>query len=55
MNNALTAVLAEAQLLGMEKLPPEASTSVQRIIEHTRKLVQLVRGLDMVASTRTGA
>lgn len=53
MNNALTTVLAEAQLLGMEKLPAEAATSVQRIIDSTRKLVQLVRGLDVV-STKTG-
>lgn len=54
MNNALTAVLAEAQLLGMEKLPAEATASVQRIIEHTRKLVQLVRGLDAGAPRRMG-
>lgn len=54
MNNALTAVLAEAQLLGMEKLPGEAATSVQRIIDQTRKLVQLVRGLDVVASRKAG-
>ena len=55
MNNALTAVLAEAQLLGMEKLPADAATSVQRIIDNTRKLVQLVRGLDVVSSKTGGS
>ena len=55
MNNALTAVLAEAQLLGMEQLPAEAATSVQRIIDNTRKLVQLVRGLDVVSTKTDGS
>jgi nitrogen-specific signal transduction histidine kinase len=54
MNNPLTAVLAEAQLLEMEALPPEAITAVRRIIESTRRLVVLVRKLDVVSAKKTG-
>ena len=49
MNNPLTSVLAEAQLLEMEPLPPETATAVRRIIESTRRLVALVRKLDPVS------
>lgn len=49
MNNPLTAVLAEAQLLGMEELPEEQAAAVRRIVESTRRVVQLVRKLDVVA------
>ena len=54
MNNPLTAVLAEAQLLEMESLPPETTTAVRRIIESTRRLVALVRKLDAVSAKKTG-
>ena len=54
MNNPLTAVLAEAQLLEMEALPPEAMTAVGRIIESTRRLVALVRKLDVVSAKKVG-
>ncbi len=54
MNNPLTAVLAEAQLLEMEELPGEATTAVRRIIESTRRLVTLVRKLDVVSTKRAG-
>lgn len=54
MNNPLTAVLAEAQLLEMEALPPETATAVRRIIESTRRLVALVRKLDSVSPKRAG-
>jgi signal transduction histidine kinase len=50
MNNPLTAVLAEAQLLGMEDLPEEQAAAVRRIVESTRRVVQLVRKLDVVAT-----
>lgn len=53
MNNPLTAVLAEAQLLEMEQLPPETLTAVRRIIESTRRLVALVRKLDVVATKKS--
>ena len=52
MNNPLTAVLAEAQLLEMEALPPDAMTAVRRIIESTRRLVALVRKLDVVSARK---
>lgn len=48
MNNPLTAVLAEAQLLEMEQLPEEQAIAVRRIVESTRRVVQLVRKLDVV-------
>lgn len=54
MNNPLTAVLAEAQLLEMEQLPAETLTAVRRIIESTRRLVALVRKLDAVSAKKTG-
>jgi signal transduction histidine kinase len=54
MNNPLTAVLAEAQLLEMEALPAEALTAVKRIIESTRRLVALVRKLDVVSAKKAG-
>jgi signal transduction histidine kinase len=52
MNNPLTSVLAEAQLLEMEPLPPETATAVRRIIESTRRLVALVRKLDAVTANK---
>ena len=54
MNNPLTAVLAEAQLLEMEELPGEVTTAVRRIIESTRRLVALVRKLDVVSTKKAG-
>jgi len=54
MNNPLTAVLAEAQLLEMEQLSPETMTAVRRIIESTRRLVALVRKLDVVSTKKSG-
>lgn len=52
MNNPLTAVLAEAQLLEMDATSEETRTAVMRIIENTRRLVQLVRGLDPIGVGR---
>jgi signal transduction histidine kinase len=48
MNNPLTSVLAEAQLLEMESLPEEQALAVRRIVEGTRRVVQLVRKLDVI-------
>lgn len=50
MNNPLTAVLAEAQMLEMDAPSEEVRTAVNRIIDSTRRLVQLVRGLDPIAA-----
>ena len=46
LNNPLTALLAEAQLLEMEELSDEHRAAVKRMIELCRRLVVLVRGLD---------
>lgn len=54
MNNPLTSVLAEAQLLEMEPLPAETATAVRRIIDSTRRLVALVRKLDAVSANNVG-
>jgi signal transduction histidine kinase len=48
LNNPLAALLAEAQLLELEALPPDHRESVQRIIELCRRVVDVVRGLDGV-------
>lgn len=50
INNPLTAVLAEAQLLEMESLPEEQATAVRRIVENTRRVVLLVRKLDVIGA-----
>ena len=49
LNNPLAALLAEAQLLELEPLPPDHRQSVERIIELCRRVVNVVRGLDGVA------
>ena len=46
LNNPLTALLAEAQLLEMEDLSEEHRAAVKRMIELCRRLVVMVRGLD---------
>jgi signal transduction histidine kinase len=46
LNNPLAALLAEAQLLGMETLDPEHVAAVDRMTQLVRRLITLVRGLD---------
>lgn len=48
LNNPLAALLAEAQLLELETLPPDHRESVERIIELSRRVIDVVRGLDGV-------
>ena len=48
LNNPLAALLAESQLLELEALPADHRESVQRIIELTRRVIEVVRGLDGV-------
>jgi len=48
LNNPLAALLAEAQLLELESLQPDHRESVQRIIELSRRVIDVVRGLDGV-------
>ena len=54
MNNPLTAILAEAQLLEMEELSGEMRSAVGRIVENTRRLVALVRKLDAIGPKKQG-
>jgi signal transduction histidine kinase len=49
INNPLAALLAEAQLLQMEELQGEHRESVDRIVELCRRVVGLVRRLDVLA------
>jgi signal transduction histidine kinase len=48
LNNPLAALLAEAQLLELETLPPDHRESVERIIELCRRVIGVVRGMDGV-------
>ena len=48
LNNPLAALLAEAQLLELEPLPPDHKESVERIIELSRRVIDVVRALDGV-------
>jgi signal transduction histidine kinase len=49
INNPLAALMAEAQLLQLEELQPEHRESVDRIVELCRRVVVLVRRLDVLA------
>jgi hypothetical protein len=46
LNDALTALLAEAQLLELEPLADEHLQAVGRIIELARRVVKMARRLD---------
>ena len=48
LNNPLAALLAEAQLLELEPLPPDHREAVERIIELCRRVIVVVRGMDGV-------
>ena len=48
LNNPLAALLAEAQLLELEPLAADHRGSVERIIELSRRVINVVRGLDGV-------
>ena len=47
LNNPLTALLAEAQLLEMEPLATEQHAAVTRIVDLCRRTIDIVRRLDM--------
>ncbi len=49
LNNPLTAILAEAQLLQLEPLPDEQRAAVDRIVEQCRRLVAITRRLEDAA------
>lgn len=51
LNNPLAGLLAEAQLLEMESLPPEQLDAVRRIVQLCRRMIIIVRRLDVVNSS----
>ncbi len=55
LNNPLTALLAESQLLEMDALEPEQLQAVRRILELCRRTILLVRQLDGVSDARERA
>jgi signal transduction histidine kinase len=55
VNNPLTALLAEAQLLEMEPMSEEQRQAVNRIIDLCRRAAAVVRRLDVVAPTPSAA
>ena len=54
MNNPLTALLAEAQLLQLEPLTNEQAQAVGRMIDSARRIAAVVRSLDDPAETWVG-
>ena len=55
LNNPLAALLAEAQLLGMEpSLEPEQAAAVERVVALTRRVIGIVRELGTVVQERLG-
>jgi len=49
LNNPLSALLAEAQLLALEPLAPEQRAAVERIVDLCRRTVALLREMDTAA------
>jgi signal transduction histidine kinase len=45
LNNPLAALLAEAQLLELESLHPEHATSVRRIVELCRRVIEVTKSI----------
>jgi signal transduction histidine kinase len=55
LNNPLAALLAEAQLLGLEPtLGPEQKAATDRVVELVRRVIGIVRDLDTVVETKLG-
>jgi signal transduction histidine kinase len=46
LNNPLAGILAEAQLMQLESLPPEQHAALERIVGLCRRIVELGRSLD---------
>lgn len=55
INNPLAALLAEAQVLGLEPMAPEHHAAVERIVELCRRMVALIRELDTAAREAGGS
>lgn len=54
LNNPLAALLAEAQLLELEPLSPEVATSVRRMVELCRRVIDETRSIDGLANASGG-
>jgi signal transduction histidine kinase len=54
LNNPLTALMAEAQLLAMEPLAPDHLAAVERMVELCRRVAAVVRRLDVVSTRKPG-
>jgi signal transduction histidine kinase len=54
LNNPLTALLAEAQLLELEPLGEEARAAAARLVELARRVVAAARRLDVSGAPRPG-
>jgi len=54
LNNSLAGLLAEAQLLEMERLPAEQQEAVRRIVALCRRTIAVTRELDAIAAPRRG-
>ena len=53
LNNPLAALLAEAQLLGMEpSLDPQHRAALDRVIELVRRVIALVRNLETAVNEK---
>lgn len=50
LNNPLAALLAEAQLLQLENLAPEHQQAIGRIIELSRRLIEVTRSLEGIGT-----
>ena len=46
LNNPLAGILAEAQLMQLESLPPEQHAALERIVGLCRRIIELGRSLD---------
>jgi signal transduction histidine kinase len=53
LNNPLTALLAEAQLLELEPLEPEVRAAAGRLVELARRVAAAARKLDVSGATRS--
>ena len=52
LNNPLAALLAEAQLLELEELAPDHRRAVERIIELSRRVIEVTRSLEGIGGAR---
>ena len=56
LNNPLAALLAEAQLLGMEpSLGEEQKAAADRVVELVRRVIGIVRDLETAVENRVGS